>query len=98
MALSRPEISGPNLGSGALSFVPRGLRPVGGATGPGEGIFGIPAGGGTFASGALHAAAIAGGASPTGMMSPITVAEATDTETIRRIAAISHLSKDEPSH
>jgi hypothetical protein len=32
------------------------------------------------------------------MMSPRTVAEATDTETIRRIAAISHLSKDEPSH
>jgi hypothetical protein len=98
IALKSEEISGPSLGSGALSFVPRGLRPVGGATGPGEGIFGIPAGGGTFASGELHAAAVAGGASPTGMMSPRTVAEATDTETIRRIAAISHLSKDEPSH
>jgi hypothetical protein len=30
-------------------------------------------------------------------MSPITVAEATDTETIRRNADISHLSRDEPS-
>ena len=98
IALSSDEISGPSLGSGALSFVPRGLRPVGGATGPGEGIFGIPAGGGTFASGELHAAAVAGGASPTGTMSPMTVAEATETEMIRRIAAISHLSKDEPSH
>jgi hypothetical protein len=94
--LSSEEISGPSLGSGALSFVPRGRRPVGGATGPGEGIFGIPAGGGTFASGALHAAAIAGGASPTGTMSPITVAEATETEMIRRIADMSHLSNARP--
>src|ERR1700730_6362848 len=62
IALSSEEISGPSLGSGALSFVPRGLRPVGGATGPGEGIFGIPAGGGTFASGGLHAAAVGRGA------------------------------------
>ena len=61
--LSSEEISGPSLGSGALSFVPRGLRPVGGATtGAGEGMFGIPAGGGTFASGALHGGAVAGGA------------------------------------
>ena len=62
IALSREEISGPSLGSGALSFVPRGLRPVGGAAGPGEGMVGIPAGGGTFASGAEHGSAAAGGA------------------------------------
>jgi hypothetical protein len=62
IAFNRDEISGPSFGSGALSFVPRGLRPVGGATGPGEGMFGIPAGGGTFASGAEHGSAAAGGA------------------------------------
>src|SRR5947209_20277263 len=98
IALSSPEISGPSFGSGALSFVPRGLRPVGGATGPGEGIFGMPAGGGTFASGELHAAAVAGGASLIGMISPTTVAEATVTDTIRRIANVCHLSTGRHVH
>ncbi|MFZ0905971.1 MAG: hypothetical protein WAN71_19295 [Mycobacterium sp.] len=42
--------------------------------------------------------AIAGGAKPTGTTRPITVADATDIETIRRIADMSHLSKGEPSH
>jgi hypothetical protein len=60
--LNKEEINGPSFGSGALSFVPRGLRPVGGATGPGEGMVGIPAGGGTLASGAEHGNAAAGGA------------------------------------
>ncbi|MGA8331019.1 MAG: hypothetical protein WB777_17235, partial [Mycobacterium sp.] len=76
---------------------PRGLRPVGGATGPGEGMVGIPAGGGTLASGAEHGNATAGGAHPIGMMSPRTVAEATDTDTIRRIANVCHLSEGDPS-
>src|SRR5580692_6703335 len=92
-------ISGPSLGSGAFSFAPRGLRPVGGATtGAGAGMFGSAAGGGTFASGAVHGVAIAGGAKPTGTISPMTVADATDIETIRRMADISHLSRGEPSH
>src|SRR5246127_192825 len=92
-------ISGPSLGSGAFSFVPRGLRPVGGATtGAGAGMSGIAAGAGTLASGAVHGVAIAGGANPTGTTRPIAVADATDIETIRRIADMSHLSKGEPSH
>jgi hypothetical protein len=42
--------------------------------------------------------AIAGGARPIGTTSPTAVADATDIETIRRIADMSHLSKGEPSH
>jgi hypothetical protein len=59
---------------------------------------GIVAGGGTFASGALHGVAFAVGAKPVGKTRPIAVADATDKETIRRVAAISHLPKGEPSH
>jgi hypothetical protein len=87
------------LGSGAWSFVPRGLRPVGGwTTGAGAGICGSWAGGGTFASGALQGSAIAGGARLIGITSPTAAADATDTERIRRIAGISHLSRSESSY
>ncbi len=67
-------------------------------TGAGAGMLGSAAGAGTLASGAEHGVATAGGAKPTGTMSPIAVADATDIETIRRIADISHLSRGEPSH
>jgi hypothetical protein len=59
---------------------------------------GIAAGARTLASGAVHGVANAGGAKPTGTTRPIAVADATDIETIRRIADMSHLSKGEPSH
>jgi hypothetical protein len=51
------------------------------------------AGGATFASGALHGNAFAIGARPTGRMSPIAAADATDTEIIRGIGDMSHLSR-----
>jgi hypothetical protein len=41
--------------------------------------------------------ALTGGAMPIGRTSPRAVADATDIETIRRIADISHLSKGDPS-
>jgi hypothetical protein len=47
----------------------------------------------------VHGVAIAGGAKPIGTISPMTVADATDIETIPRMADISHLfSRGEPSH
>jgi hypothetical protein len=58
---------------------------------------GSAAGGGAFASGALQGVALTGGAMPIGRTSPRAVADATDIETIRRIAD-SHLSKGDPSH
>ncbi|MGH3635868.1 MAG: hypothetical protein ACRDTS_17615, partial [Mycobacterium sp.] len=48
------------------------------------------AGGSTLASDAVHVAAVAGGA--IGTTSPIAAADTTDADTIRRIAAMSHLS------
>jgi hypothetical protein len=59
---------------------------------------GSAAGGGAFASGALQGVALTGGATAIGKTSPRAVADATDIETIRRIADMSHLSKGEPSH
>src|SRR6202012_4296798 len=92
--LPKDWISGPSLGSGALSRAPLGRRPVGGATtGAGSGMFGSSAGAGTFASGAVHGVAIACGVTPIGTMIPMAVADATDRETIRRIADMSHLSR-----
>src|ERR1700744_2905005 len=92
--LPKDWISGPSLGNRAWSRAPRGRRPVGGATtGAGSGMFGNSAGAGTFASGAVHGVANAGGAKPIGTTSPITVADATDMERIRRIADMSHLSR-----
>jgi hypothetical protein len=58
---------------------------------------GSAAGAGTFASGAVQGVANAGGARPIGTTSPTTAADATDIETIRRIADIS-LPRGEPSH
>lgn len=85
--MSNEEISGPNLGSGAWSFVWEGLRPVGGwTTGWGAGIAGGAAGGSMFASGAPHGVALATGAGPTTRTSPIAAADATDSDTLRRIA------------
>jgi hypothetical protein len=59
---------------------------------------GTAAGGGTFASGALHGVALADGANPVGKTNPIAVADAADIETIRRIADMAHLSNGEASH
>jgi hypothetical protein len=86
-------MSGPNLGSGALSLAPRGLRPVGGrTTGAGGGVAGATAGGSTLASGALQGSAAAGGAGPMATMTPIAAADTIDTETIRGTGDTSHLS------
>jgi hypothetical protein len=60
-------------------------------------MFGSSAGAGTFASGAEHGVAAAGGAKPIGTTSPIVVADTTDIEKIRRSADMSHLSRGEPS-
>jgi len=85
--LSNEEISGPSLGSGARSFALEGLRPTGGwTTGWGAGIAGGAAGGFTFASGALHGVAFADGARPTAPMNAIAAADATESDTLRRIA------------
>ena len=89
--LSKDEISGPNLGSGAWSFVWTGLRPVGGTTtGCGAGIAGGAAGGSTFASGALQGVAFAGGAGPTATTNAIAAADVTDSDAFRRIADKCH--------
>ena len=89
--MSNEEISGPNLGSGALSFAWEGLRPVGGwTTGCGAGIAGGAAGGSTCASGASHGVAFANGAGPIATKKPTAVTDATDSDTIRRIAVKSH--------
>ncbi len=80
-------MSGPSFGSGARSFVCDGRRPVGGwTTGCGAGIAGGAAGGSTLASGALHGVALADGAGPTTSTSPTAAADATDSETLRKIA------------
>lgn len=50
------------------------------------------AGGSTLAAGSLHVAAFTGGARPIGTTIPIAAADAIHTETIRRIADMSHLS------
>jgi hypothetical protein len=94
------EISGPNLGSGAWSFVWEGLRPVGGwTTGWGAGIAGGAAGGSMFASGALQGVAFADGAGPIATKKPMAVVDATDSDTIRRIAVKCHtLSRSGPPH
>ena len=82
--LSNEEISGPNLGSGAWSFVLLGRRPVGGrTTGAGAGTGAAVAGGSTLASGASHGVANAGGAKPIPTMSPMATADAIDTDTNR---------------
>jgi hypothetical protein len=46
----------------------------------------------------LQGSAIAGGARLIGITSPTAAADATDTERIRRIAGISHLSRSESSY
>jgi hypothetical protein len=46
-----------------------------------------------LAAGSLHVAAVAGGATPIGTTIPIAAADAIHTETIRRIADMSHLSQ-----
>lgn len=85
--LRNDEISGPNLGNGALSFVCEGLRPVGGwTTGCGAGIAGGAAGGSTLASGALQGVAFAEGAGPIAIKKPVAVIDATDSDRTRRIA------------
>lgn len=82
--LSKEEINGPNLGSGARSFVFVGLRPVGGRTiGAGAGTGEAEAGGSMFASAASQGVADAGGAMPIPTISPIAAADATDPDTIR---------------
>jgi hypothetical protein len=82
--LSKDEISGPSLGSGAPSFVLEGLRPVGGrTTGAGAGTGAADAGGSMLASGASQGVANAGGAMPIPTMSPRAAADATDADTIR---------------
>ncbi|MBO0882750.1 MAG: hypothetical protein J2P17_20935, partial [Mycobacterium sp.] len=67
-------------------------------TGAGAGIAGGAAGGGTLASGAVQGVALASGAGPSGPPSPATVANATDTEAIRRRADMSYLSRGRTSH
>jgi hypothetical protein len=82
--LSRDEISGPSLGSGAWSLVLLGRRPVGGrTTGAGAGTGAAVAGGSIFASGASHGVANAGGAAPIPTMSPMAIADAIDTDMSR---------------
>jgi len=49
-------------------------------------------GGSTFASGALQGKAAAGGARPTGRMSPTTAADTTESDKIRGTGDTSHLS------
>jgi hypothetical protein len=91
--LIKEAISGPNLGSGAESFALEGLRPVGCCTtGAGAGIAAGVVGGGMFASGALHGMALAGGARPIVAISPVAAADATNSETVRVIGDMSHLS------
>ncbi|ORA21152.1 hypothetical protein BST12_13570 [Mycobacterium angelicum] len=51
-----------------------------------------PAGGGALAASPLHGTAFAGGARLIGMRSPSAAADASDTDTIRGIADMSHLS------
>jgi len=83
----KEEISGPNFGNGAWSFVCEGLRPVGGwTTGWGAGIAGGAAGGSTFASGALQGVAFADGAGPIATKKPMAVIDATDSDRARGIA------------
>jgi hypothetical protein len=85
--LSREEISGPSLGSGAWSFALGGLRPVGGrTTGWGAGMGAELAGGSIFASGAAQGVALAGGARPIAAVSPTAAVDATNTDMIRGIA------------
>ena len=85
--MSREEISGPSLGSGARSFALGGLRPVGGrTTGWGAGIGAGAVGGSMFASGAEHGVALAGGARPIATVNPKTAVDATNTDMIRGIA------------
>ncbi|ORW71386.1 hypothetical protein AWC23_14245 [Mycobacterium saskatchewanense] len=87
VGLRNDEMSGPSLGSGARSFVCEGRRPVGGwTTGWGAGIAGGAAGGSMFASGAPHGVAFAAGAGPTARTSPTAAADATDSDTLRKIA------------
>ena len=83
----KEEISGPNFGSGARSFVWEGLRPVGGTTtGWGAGMSGGAAGGSMFASGAVQGVACADGAGPITTKKPMAVTDAIDSDTIRGIA------------
>jgi hypothetical protein len=82
--LSKLEISGPNLGSGARSFVLLGRRPVGGrTTGAGASTGAAEAGGSMFASGASQGVAYAGGATPIATTRPRAATDATEAETIR---------------
>ena len=86
--------SRPSLGNGARSSASIGLRPIGRcSTGRGTGIFGAaplaPAAGTVCA----HGAAVAGGATSTGTISPTTAADAADTDAIRRSADMSYPSK-----
>ena len=86
--------SRPSLGNGARSSASIGLRPIGRcSTGRGTGKSGAaplaPAAGTVCA----HGAAVAGGATSTGTISPTTAADAADTDAIRRSADMSHPSK-----
>lgn len=86
-------ISGPSFGSGAWSFAPRGLRPVGSWPDPEGGLStGVPGGGAALAAGPEQGSAAAGGARPPATTSPIAVAEAIDTDTTRENAGMSPLS------
>ena len=92
--------NGPSLGSGARSFAPRGRGPrfIGPSTLPPGFVTTAFAGGGPFASGALHGKALAAGAKPIGRISPMAAVAASDTETKRGIADMSHLPRSETSH
>ncbi|HEX3547648.1 MAG TPA: hypothetical protein VHU62_13875 [Mycobacterium sp.] len=88
--------SWPSLGSGAPAFALGGLCPVGR---PPDGGNGLGAAGGWAAAAPVHpGSAVAGGATPIVMQSPIAAADATDIEAIRGRAGMSHLSRGTTSH
>ena len=94
------DISGPSLGSGARSLVPRGRRPVGSGPSralPGE-VTAALGGGAAFAASPLHGTAVAAGERPTATVNPVAAADAMNKDTIRGIGDMSYLSRGRTPH
>src|SRR6478752_5385281 len=93
-ALTTADVIGPSFGSGARSFAPDGLCPVGRRLDD-EGRSGVStwvAGGCAAAAAPWQGSAVAGGATPIATHNPMAVADAIDIEAIRRRGDMTHLS------